>query len=467
MIELEMAGGAGTVTGSKYILRTRRATVLLDCGLFQGRRKESFERNRAMPVDASAITSVVLSHAHLDHSGALPILWQRGYRGPIYVTPATRDLCAPMLEDSAQIQMADARHIDKLIARGVDLEPVTPLYTTDEVVGALELMIALPYHRSQVVAPGITLTFLDAGHVLGSAIVVLDIDDDGERTRLAFTGDLGHRGLPILRDPEVAQGAHCLLIESTYGDRLHAPYEETVDALAATITRTIERGGKVVIPAFALERAQELIFTLQQLRTERRLPRVPVYVDSPLTVKVTDVFRLHPECYDRETFAQLHRDQSLFDFPGLTYVSDVEASKAIDDDPQPMIIIAGSGMCEGGRVLHHLKANIEDPRATVLIVGFQAEHTLGRRLVEQRRDVKIFGVMRPRHADVVSLNGLSAHADQRGLVEYAEAVRDRGPLRQVILVHGEEEPRRALADKLAAARFPTVALPAVGERVRI
>ncbi|MBL0215281.1 MAG: MBL fold metallo-hydrolase [Myxococcales bacterium] len=467
MIELEMIGGAGTVTGSKYVLRTNRATVLLDCGLFQGPRKESFEKNRALPVNPAALDAVVLSHAHLDHSGALPVLWQRGYRGPIYATPATRALCVPMLEDSAAIQLSDSRHIDKLIARGVDLQPVSPLYTADDAVGAIELMIGLPYHRTQVIAPGVTLTFLDAGHVLGSAIVVLDLDDEGAHTRLAFTGDLGRSGLPILRDPEVVTGAHCLITESTYGDRLHPELGDTIETFAATIRRTIARGGKVIIPAFALERAQELIYTLQQLRTAKRVPSVPVYVDSPLAIKVTDVFRLHPECMRREVFSQLRGSGSPFDFPGLTYVTDVEASKELDLSSEPSIIIAGSGMCEGGRVLHHLRATIEDARTTVLIVGFQAEHTLGRRLVEQRRDVKIFGVLRPRHADVVSLGGLSAHADQRGLVEYAEAARARGPLRRVILVHGEDAARAGLASRLAAAQFPLVDIPLAGARIRL
>jgi metallo-beta-lactamase family protein len=467
MIELEFIGGAGTVTGSKYLLRTERATVLLDCGLFQGRRKESFERNRASFIDPAVLDAVVLSHAHLDHSGALPILWQHGYRGPIYTTPATRDLCVPMLEDSAAIQMSDARHIDKLIERGAELDPVTPLYTTEDAIGAVELMIGLPYHRTHQIAPGVTLSFLDAGHVLGSAIVILDLDDSGVRTRLAFTGDLGRRDLPILRDPEVASGAHCLLMESTYGDRTHPPLGDAIGMLATTIQRTIARGGKVIIPAFALERAQEIVHQLRQLRVSGRIPAVPVYVDSPLAIKVTDVFRLHPDSLRRELHAKMQGQSTPFDFPGLTYVADVEDSKAIDESPEPAIIIAGSGMCEGGRVLHHLRATIEDARTTIVIVGFQAEHTLGRRLVELRRDVKIFGVLRPRNADVVNLGGLSAHADQRDLVAYAEDVRERGPLRRVILVHGEDGPRAALAGQLAGAGFPTVDIPLAGERIRI
>ncbi len=244
MIELEFAGGAGTVTGSKYIVRTERATVLLECGLFQGRRRESFDRNRSLPVDPAELDAVVLSHAHLDHAGALPVLWKQGYRGPIYTTPATRDLCAPMLADAAAIQLADARHIEKLIARGVDMDPVAPLYTRDDVLGVLEQMFAVPYHRAEVISPGVTLTFHDAGHVLGSAVVALDLEDAGERTRLAFTGDLGRAGFPILRDPEVIGSAHALLMESTYGDRLHPPLEDTVESLAAAIRKTIERIGK-------------------------------------------------------------------------------------------------------------------------------------------------------------------------------------------------------------------------------
>lgn len=465
MIELEMIGGAGGVTGSKYLLRTERATVLLDCGLFQGRRAEGFAKNRTLPIDVKDLDAVVLSHAHLDHSGALPVLYKLGYRGPIYATPATRDLCVPMLEDSASIQIADARHIEKLIERGVDIEPVEPLYGREEAIGTIELVIGVPYHRAQTVATGVTVTFLDAGHVLGSAIVVVDIDDAGTRTRLVFTGDLGRNDLPLLRDPEVPDGAHCLLTESTYGDRAHPPREESLEKLAAGIRSTVERGGKVIIPAFALERAQELLLALNDLRAAHRIPHVPVYLDSPLAVKVTDVFRLHPEALRREVRERITNGDSPFDFPGLQYISSVEASMELDEAVAPAIIIAGSGMCEGGRVLHHLRATIEDTRTTIVIVGFQAEHTLGRRLVERRRDVKIFGVVHPRHADVLEIAGLSAHADQQGLLAFAEAVRERGPLRRVILVHGEDAPRAALARELAAAQFPTVDVPAAGARI--
>jgi len=466
MIELTFLGGARTVTGSKHLLRTSRASVLLECGLFQGHREEANRRNRSLPIDAAAVDAVVLSHAHLDHSGALPVLVSHGYRGPIYATPATRDLCAPMLEDAASIQEADARHIARLIARGVDLDPVTPLYEHDDVVATLALMLGLPYHRRQTIAPGIALTFLDAGHVLGSAIVVLDIEDDGRHTRLAFTGDLGRPNMPILRDPEIPEGIECLITESTYGDRLHPPIVQSNDALAAAIARTVSRGGKIVIPTFALERAQEVILALGQLRARGAVPPCPVYVDSPLATKITDIFRLHPECYDREAFALL-RDRSPFEFEGLRYVTDVEQSKAIDAFPEPAIVIAGSGMCEGGRVLHHLRAMIGDPRNTIAIVGFQAEHTLGRRIAERRHQVKIFGVMRELHAEVVVLEGFSAHADQAGLVAFAEAVRTRGRLRQILLVHGEPPAQVTLCTELGRRGFGAVSAPAQGEQVAI
>lgn len=468
MIELVTLGGARTVTGSKHLLKTSRAAVLLDCGLFQGRRREAFERNRALSVDIGKLDAVVLSHAHIDHSGALPVLRRGGYRGPIYTTPATRDLAAPMLLDAAMIQAADARHIAKLIARGEPgLEPVEPLYTEEDAVGVLDQFIGLPYRRPQTIAPGISVTFLDAGHVLGSAIVVLDIEEPGRSARIAFTGDLGRHHLPILRDPEVPSGVECLITESTYGDRLHPPIEEMGAQLAAVVQRTAARGGKIIIPTFALERAQEIVFEIKRLRGDRRIPSLPVYVDSPLAVKLTEVFRLHPECYDAEARELLRREDSPFEFEGLRYVVDPEESKAIDADARPAIIIAASGMCEGGRVLHHLRTTIGDSRHTVVIVGFQAPYTLGRRLVEGRDEVRIFGIPHRRRAEVVVLNGFSAHADQAGLLAFAEEVRRKGPLRRIVLVHGEPQAQSALSQELAARGFVQVEAPAQGDTLRL
>jgi metallo-beta-lactamase family protein len=467
-MHLEFVGAAQTVTGSMHLLHTGQATILLDCGMFQGRRRESFERNKHLPLDPRAIDAVVLSHAHIDHSGALPMLVKMGYEGPIYATPATRDLCAVMLRDAAAIQAADARHLNKQAEReGSDYEEVQALFDDEDVIETIGRFYSVPYRHAAPIAPGVRLTFLDAGHVLGSAITVLDVEEGPKARRIVFTGDLGRYDRPILKDPELPEGAHVLITESTYGDRLHDGTDKMDDDLARVIQRTVARGGKLLIPSFALERAQEVIFALKKLRKAEAIPRLPVYVDSPLTVKITDIFKLHPECYDAETRALMRSHDSPFDFPEVTYVENKEDSKAIDAEQGPAIIISASGMCEAGRILHHLKGAIEDERNTVLIVGYQAQHTLGRRLVEQRARVKIFGVERDRRAEVVVLNGFSAHADQKDLLAYAKGTAARGPLQQIALVHGDPAPQRILAELMAAQGQKRVAIPAAGDKLEI
>ncbi len=349
-MHIDFIGAAQTVTGSKHLIRTKHANVLLDCGMFQGRRRESVERNKNLGFDPAALDAVVLSHAHIDHSGTLPLLVKQGYQGPIYTTPATRDLCAVMLEDSAVIQAADARYINKAIDRDhADMEHVEPLYSVDDVVRTLQQVIAVPYHRWMTIARGVKIMFHDAGHVLGSAVTALDIDDDTKK-RIVYTGDLGRKNMPILRDPEVVDGADMLIIESTYGDRLHGPIDAVDDALAAVLARTYQRGGKVIIPSFALERAQEVLYAIRGLRKQGRMPPMPVYVDSPLTVKITDIFKLHPECYDAEMRALLQGKDTPFEFEGLHYISDTEDSKALDASKEASVIISASG----GRQEHHL-----------------------------------------------------------------------------------------------------------------
>jgi metallo-beta-lactamase family protein len=467
-ISVQCIGAAQTVTGSRHIVRTEHATVLLDCGLFQGRRAESRRRNLDLGFAVRGIDAVVLSHAHIDHSGALPLLCKQGYGGRVYTTPATRDLCAVMLEDAAMIQQSDARYFNRALERGnATGEPIEPLYGREDVERLLEQMISVPYRRRERIAKGVWLTLLDAGHVLGSAIVVLDVLDEGEQKRIVFSGDIGRPGLPLLRDPELPSGAHAVIMESTYGDRFHPPIEALDDELCDVINRTIQRGGKVVIPSFALERAQQVVFSLKKLRSANRIPVLPVYVDSPLTTNITQVFRMHPECYDAEARDLLQSGQSPFDLEGLRYVSDREESIAIDTSRGPCVIISASGMCEAGRVLHHLKAVVEDPENTIVIVGFQAQHTLGRRIVERRPTLRILGVDRRLAAEVVVMNGFSAHGDQRDLLGFVDKVADQSPLRTIVLVHGERDAQEVLKRKLVERGFPTVHVPASGDTLEL
>jgi metallo-beta-lactamase family protein len=462
-MEIEFVGAAQCVTGSKHIVRTQHANVLLDCGLVQGRRRESIAANQTLGVDPRELHAVILSHAHIDHSGALPLLVKNGFEGVIYATPATRDLCAAMLADAANVQAQDARAINRMIERDqVDMDPVEPLYSAEDVVRVLERMVSIPYHQRQMIAPGVHVTFHDAGHVLGSAITLLDVEEGGKKRRLAFTGDLGRNRMPILRDPEFVSDVDVLITESTYGDRLHRPMEEMENDLEAVLKRTYARGGKLIVPSFALERAQEVIYVLRQLKKQGRMPPMPTYVDSPLTVKITDVFKLHPECYDQETRALITNDESPFDFDDLRYISEKEDSQALSANSDPAIIISASGMCEAGRVLHHLRGTIENEKNTIMIVGFQAQHTLGRRLVEKRNRVKVFGVERDLRAEVVVMNGFSAHADQKDLIGYAEQTKAKGPLKNIMIVHGETPAMNVLSAKVAHLATPH--MPKRGDR---
>jgi len=466
-MHVEFLGAVGTVTGSMHLVHVGGKKILLDCGLVQGPRKDSERRNRELPFAPPEIDAVVLSHAHIDHSGALPVLVRRGFTGRIYATPATRDLCAVMLEDAAFIQASDARYLNRRIERGeLPGPPIDPLFDRDDVRAAISRMLGLPYHQPLAIAEGVTLTFFDAGHVLGSAVVCLDLIEEQRKVRLAFSGDLGRDEMPILRDPETPTGVNALLIESTYGDRLHPARSEMTEALARVVSRTIGRGGRVIIPTFALERAQEILHSLAELKARGTLPAaLPVIVDSPLAVKVTDVFRMHRDIFDASTQSQFDEGRSPFDFPGLRYVVDLEDSKANTTSFEPQVVLAGSGMCESGRVLHYLRTAIGDKNSTVVIVGFQAPHTLGRRLVERRSSVKIFGVERERVCDVVVLNGFSAHADRDGLLDWVTAVRAQGELGAVALVHGEPPAQRALRDELLGEGLPDVRIPVRGDRM--
>jgi metallo-beta-lactamase family protein len=466
-MKIQFLGAARTVTGSMHLLTVNGSRILLDCGLFQGRRQESFERNRNLPFDAATIDTLILSHAHIDHSGNIPSLVKHGFRGNIFTTPASRDLCSAMLRDAGHIQEQDAEYVNKKRARKGQ-PPIEPLYTVEDATASLGYFIGVGYQRSLPVAPGVTLTFYDAGHILGSAIPVLDIEADGKKTRLAFSGDLGRKGMPILRDPSVPEGVEVLIIESTYGDRFHDPIETTREELRDVIVATYRRGGKVIIPAFSVGRTQELVYALHRLMVARDLPDLPIFVDSPLSVNVTEIFRLHPECYDQELtqFMAANNRRDPFGFRRLRYIRSVDESKELNFLREPAIIISASGMCEAGRILHHLKNNVEDPRNTVLIVGWQAPHTLGRRLVERRPVVKIFGEEYALEARVKTINGFSAHADRGELLDFVQGL-GPGKLRTAFVVHGEESSCLAAADGFRNLGVQRTFVPHQGEEFEL
>jgi metallo-beta-lactamase family protein len=464
-MNIQFWGAAQTVTGSMHLVEVEGSKILLDCGLYQGRRKEAFERNRVLPFDATEIDAVILSHAHIDHSGNLPSLVNAGFSGCIYSTSATRDLCAYMLVDSAHIQENDVRYVNKR-RKKQGKKPFEPLYTKSEAIETLKRFHAIDYEHPFVPAPGVSVEFRDAGHILGSAIVVLDAKEKGSNSRLVFSGDIGRRGLPILRDPQVADGADYVIMESTYGDRLHENSGDATDALRESVAETIAGNGMLMIPAFAVGRTQEIVYRLNELFGAGELPEVDVFVDSPLAVNATDVFRLHPECWDaeyRET-ALTDSDNDPLSFSRLRYLRAAEESMKLNDRKEPAVIIAASGMCEGGRILHHLRHHATDPRSTVLFVSFQAEHTLGRRIQEGKDSVSIYGAKTQIRANVKKAEGYSAHADRKGLLNWASRIQESGNVKHVFLVHGEQEGMSALASGLRDQGAADVQLPVRGQR---
>lgn len=431
-MEITFVGAAREVTGSCHLLHVNGYTVALDCGMFQGRRQETAEKNRQLPLPIEKLDAVVLSHAHIDHSGRLPFLVAEGYSKTIWATSATRDLSAVMLADSAHIQEKDAEFLAK---RRKDF--IEPLYGMRHAVRTMDLMVGVPYNRPFDVVPGVRATYVDAGHILGSASVELDCTENGETKRLVFSGDIGRSGLAIVRDPTPPKGADALIMESTYGNRDHESVEGARTQLAQVVRDTAARGGRVLIPAFAVGRTQEMIYTLHGLVREGAIPAIPIYVDSPLAIDTTTVFEMHPEAFDHSE-EMVQKAKELFRFELLHYTRDVEESKALSRAHGPMIIIAASGMMENGRILHHLAQGASDPRNTILVVGFQAEHTLGRRVVERQPILHIFGDDVPLHAHVEVIDGYSAHADRTEMIAWLGRVKEKSPrLGPVWLVHGE------------------------------
>lgn len=465
-MRLRFLGAAQTVTGSQHLLKINGQRLLLDCGLYQGPRKKAIKRNRRFDFDPQSLDAVILSHAHIDHSGNLPNLVKSGYEGPIHAQRASAHLAEIMLKDSGHIQESSVRHLNyRRERRGQD--PLEPLYTVENAEKAASQLVEQDYEQPFEPIPGVQVRLLEAGHILGSAQVVLDLEENGRQQRLWFSGDIGRPELPLIRDPIMPDRADYLLMESTYGDRAHRSPEEAYLELRNQIRDTLERGGKVIIPAFAVGRTQELVYNIHKLMDAGDIPSVPVFVDSPLAVNVTDLFRAHPECFDEEALDMIRSDEhrAALGFDRLTYIRSVEDSKALNERKEPMIIISASGMMEVGRVLHHLEHNIHDPNSLVLIVSWMAPHTLGRRLMEGEEKIKIFGEIYERKIRVAQVRGFSAHAGQQLLHDYALSLKDS--VKQVFLVHGDERAAKALNEKLEASGMDRAHYPEWGSSAEL
>jgi metallo-beta-lactamase family protein len=465
-MKLAFHGAAQTVTGSRHLLSLNGSRLLLDCGLFQGRRRDTYKRNRNFPFAPNSLGAVILSHAHIDHSGNLPNLVKQGYEGLIYATHPSKHLTDVMTRDSGHIHEYDAQYVNKKRARRGE-PPIEPLYTVEDAARAAWQLRGVEYQAKFEPVPGVTAQLVEAGHILGSAAIILALEDKGKKIRLMFSGDIGRMDLPIIRDPVLPENIDYLIMESTYGDRSHKPPGQAYEQLQTTIQRTADRGGKVIIPSFAVGRTQTLVYYLHKMIEAGEIPRLPVFVDSPLAINVTDIFRQHSDCFDAETIAFMRQDPhgAALGFDLLKYTRSVEESKSINKVDRPAVIISASGMAETGRILHHLRNNIEDPKNTVLITSWMAPHTLGRRLVEGKKRLKIFGEEHNVHAEVVTINGLSAHAGQELLIRYATAV--KGRVKHIFLVHGEPRAAAALQEKLREKGMDNLSYPAMGDEVEI
>ena len=465
-MKITFYGAAQTTTGSMHLVEANGKKILLDCGLYQGHRKEAFEKNRNLPIESKTIDYVVLSHAHIDHSGNLPQLARQGFRGRVFARHATMELCNVMLRDSCFLQKRDLEYVNKRRRRdGKKL--FEPLYDEKDVELLMQLFTPVHMHEPREIAPGITLEFFNAGHILGSALVQLDIKSDrGRNHRLLFSGDLGQPNQPILRHFEYPSGADILLIESTYADRLHPPADDVEASLEELLKYVDRRNSKLLIPAFSVGRTQQIIYYLNRLAAKGKVPReFKVYIDSPLSQKATRIYADHREVYNKEARDMIAAGKDPLTYPGMVFVGTPEESMALNDAPGPMIIIAASGMCEGGRVVHHLKNCVQNPDNVVLIVGYQAENTLGRRVVEKRNPLKILGEEVELKARVEVINALSAHADRNGLLGWLDEIKDN--VRHAFAVHGEPEKVSAMAELLKEHGIANAVAPMPGQTYKI
>ena len=448
-MRVQFLGATRTTTGSMYLFEINGKKLLLECGLYQGHREEETERNCCFPFDPKQINAVVLSHAHMDHAGNLPNLRKQGFTGNIYCTFATRDLASIMLVDSAKIQMDDAAFVSKLRAQK-HLPPVEPLYTIADAEKVLEQFVSVNYERSVQVMDGVTVTFRDAGHILGSAQVILDITEGRKRLRWLFSGDVGRGNDEILRDPAPTENVDILQIESTYAGRDHAPRDNADETIRRLVSETLNQKGKVIIPAFSVGRTQQVVYVLHQLTLAGKLPSAPIFVDSPLSVNATEIYRLHPECFNDSINKFLHEKENPFGMDRLTYIRDAQQSKKLNDLKEPAVIISASGMAEGGRIRHHLKNHIGFANNLILFVGYCAEHTLGAQILAGQNPVNIFGEPYPVRAKVASIDSYSGHADRSELRRYVQRI--SGNLKKVICIHGEESQCLAHVETLRAMK---------------
>lgn len=457
-IQLISHGAAREVTGTCHELRIGDKKILLDCGLFQGKRKEAAEKNSGFAFDpAKDIDAMILSHAHMDHAGRIPLLYKKGYQGPIFCTYATQDLADAMLQDAAYIQEKDEDFYRRHFAGSMIPLP-GPLYTRTDAEECMRLFVGRNYNERFQVLPGIYCTFIEAGHILGAAMLIIEAEAGGKTVRIGFSGDLGRNALPIIRDPQPMPDVDYLICESTYGDRAHDDIATARGRLRDAIVVTANRGGKVLIPAFSLERTQEIVYDLHILWDAKEIPSVPIIIDSPLASKVTEIFKKHPECYDQEMFDKfLSRSHNPFQFSLVSYTESTDDSKALNGKRGPMVLMAGSGMCEAGRIRHHLKNELEDPRNMVLAVGFMAENTLGRRLLDSEvHEVKIFDEIVEKKAEIQYINAYSGHADKNDLDKFIQGIPS---LKKLYLVHGEEHGMFALAERNVVARKIDIHMP--------
>jgi metallo-beta-lactamase family protein len=463
-LKIQFIGGARTVTGSQHLLSINGKKILLECGLFQGRRKDTYEKNKNFKFDPKEIDALILSHAHIDHSGNIPNLVKNGFDGPIYATPATVDLCDIMLKDSAHLQEKDVEWLNKK-RKNKNQVPEEALYTLEDVERALNNFAKVEYNTVKEIYPGVNATLQDAGHILGSASILLDIEEDHtKKLRFGFSGDIGRHETPIIRDPDYLRDLDVLIMESTYGNRIHTHSDEVEEEVAKVVREVVDRRGKIIIPAFAVGRTQMLVYVLHKLFDQNRIPEIPIYVDSPLAVNATKVFKEHPECFDRETNRIfLESGDDPFGFGRLKYISTVDQSKELNELKDPMIIISASGMAEGGRILHHLANNIGNPKNLVLFVGYAAEHTLARKIMDGMERVNILGDEYSVKCQIKTMDYFSGHADKNELLDYLQ-LNPQKRLKNIFLVHGEEDQALPLREKILQKGYRKADFPISGEK---